>query len=193
MEAMATSAAPALQREDWLRAAIAAFARGGVDAVRVEVIANALGVTKGSFYWHFRDRPALLDAILAEWEGETRWLVAEARQADGPRARLERFFELVAENRGYPPDVEILAWARHDPAVAARVEATERMRLDFIRGELRASGIAAVEADRRAKAAYLATQGYVEWVSRGVEGYASLPAFTRHLFGLVLTLPGRDA
>jgi AcrR family transcriptional regulator len=193
MDRMTPVLSTQLQREDWLRAAVGAFARGGVAAVRVEAIAADLGVTKGSFYWHFRDRAALLEAILAEWEGETRWLVEEARRAATPRARLERFFELVADTRGYPPDVEVLAWARHDPSVAARVEATERKRVAFIRGELQAAGLEKGEADRRAKAAYLATQGWVEWVSRGVESYASLPAFTRHLFGLVLTLPERDA
>jgi len=174
-------------REQWLRAAVQALAEGGVAAVRVEVLAARLGVTKGSFYWHFRDRAALLEALLALWEGETRWLVEEAARGATPRDRLVHFFELVAEERGYPADVEILAWARHDPDVAGRVEATERRRLDFIAGELRVSGFDADEADRRARAAYLATQGWVEWASRGMEQYAALPEFTRHLFDLMLT------
>ncbi len=178
---------PVVSRDQWLQAAIAALAEGGVAAVRVEVIAARLGVTKGSFYWHFRDRAALLEGLIALWEDETVWLVSEASLASTPRARLVRFFELVAERRDYPPDVEILAWARHDIDVARRVEATERRRLDFITGELRASGFDEAEAARRGRAAYLATQGWVEWVSRGMERYDSLPGFTRHLFDLVLT------
>lgn len=179
--------APSVSRDQWLAAAVAALAEGGVAAVRVEVLATRLGVTKGSFYWHFRDRAALLEGLLALWEDETIWLVSEASLAAAPRDRLVRFFELVAERRDYPPDVEIQAWARHDIDVAKRVEATERRRLDFITGELRASGFDDAEAARRGRAAYLATQGWVEWVSRGMERYDSLPDFTRHLFDLVLT------
>lgn len=174
-------------RDQWLRAAIQAFSRGGVAAVRVEVLANELGVTKGSFYWHFRDRAALLEALLASWEEETTWLVREAATAPTPRDRLVRFFELVAQERGYPPDVELQAWARHDTGVAQRVAATEHRRLAFITNELRASGFEEEEADRRARAAYLATQGWVEWASRGLERYDALPDFTRHLFHLVLS------
>ncbi|HMN10419.1 MAG TPA: TetR/AcrR family transcriptional regulator, partial [Gemmatimonadaceae bacterium] len=179
-------AAPTVSRDQWLAAAVAALAEGGVTAVRVEVLAARLGVTKGSFYWHFRDRGALLEGLLSLWEDETIWLVSEASLAPTPRDRLVRFFELVAERRDYPPDVEILAWARHDIDVAKRVEATERRRLDFITGELRASGFDDAEAARRGRAAYLATQGWVEWVSRGMERYDSLPDFTRHLFDLIL-------
>jgi AcrR family transcriptional regulator len=179
--------APVLTRVDWLRAAVAALTDGGVAAVRVEVLAARLRVTKGSFYWHFRDRAALLEGVLELWEDETRWLVDEAAHAPTPRQRLERYFELVAETRDYPPDVEILAWARHDVDVAERVKATEQRRVDFIARELQSAGFSPSEAARRARAAYLATQGWVEWASRGIERYASLPDFTRHLFDLVLT------
>lgn len=181
------SPTPSVSRDQWLEAAVAALAEGGVAAVRVEVLAARLGVTKGSFYWHFRDRAALLEGLLALWEDETIWLVSEASLAATPRDRLVRFFELVAERRDYPADVEMLAWARHDIDVAKRAEATERRRLDFITGELRASGFDDAEAMRRGRAAYLATQGWVEWVSRGMERYDTLPDFTRHLFDLVLT------
>ena len=51
----------------WIAAAFDALADGGIDAVRVEPLAKALGITKGSFYWHFADRRALLDAMLDAW------------------------------------------------------------------------------------------------------------------------------
>ncbi len=178
-----------MSRDDWIHAATEALREGGVAAVRVEPLAERLGVTKGSFYWHFTDRAGLLDAMLAFWEGETRWLVREAGTAQSPAARLHRYFELVAATRHYPPDSEILAWARHDPAVARRVEATERRRLAFLRGQFHAAGISAAEASRRAKLAYLATQGWVERISRGAETYQSLPRFTAHLFTLLLPGP----
>src|ERR1051325_11082310 len=56
-----------LDAEAWVAAAFDALAEGGVDAVRVEPLAKALGITKGSFYWHFADRRALLDAMLTAW------------------------------------------------------------------------------------------------------------------------------
>jgi AcrR family transcriptional regulator len=182
-----------LTRDTWIAAAVAAFARGGVDAVRVEALAAGLAVTKGSFYWRFRNRGDLLEAVLARWEEETRWVVAEATRADAPRDRLRRFFELVAATRDSPPDVEVRAWARRDPRVAGRVAATERRRLAFVHAELRRAGIADAEAGRRARAAYLATQGWVECVSCGVEGHDTLPEFTRHLFDLVLAPLGAPA
>src|SRR5690606_14615731 len=59
-------------RDDWSNAAAVATAAGGIDAVRVEALARRLGVTKGSFYWHFADRSALLDAVLTRWEEASR-------------------------------------------------------------------------------------------------------------------------
>src|SRR4051794_34630143 len=57
-----------LTRDDWARAALGAIERGGIDAIAVETIAGELGATKGSFYWHFKNRDALIDAALAEWQ-----------------------------------------------------------------------------------------------------------------------------
>lgn len=177
---------PTHDREAWIRAATAALREGGLGAVRVEAIARRLKATKGSFYWHFADRAALLDALLAWWETETQWLTASAREAGSPRQRLDRYFALVAAHREYPPDAEILSWARRDPVVAARVNRTEEARLEFIREELERAGLPRDEAERRARVAYFATQGWVERASRGQETYPDLPEFTRHLFGLVL-------
>ncbi len=181
-----TSDRPQITREDWIRVATQALRRGGVATVRVEPIAAVLKVTKGSFYWHFRDRADLLDALVGAWEAETRWLVEQAGVAGSPHARLRRYFELVAATRHYPPDSEMLAWARHDAAVARRVLATEERRLAFLRRQFEVAGLARGEAVRRARLAYLATQGWIERVSRGAETYESLPRFTAHLFSLLL-------
>lgn len=66
-EAGASREAPRLAKRDWVRAATRALARGGVSAVRIEVLAKELNVTKGSFYWHFKDRQALLAEVLRSW------------------------------------------------------------------------------------------------------------------------------
>ena len=75
-----------LEREDWLRAARLALLRGGVEAVRVEKLARDLDVTKGSFYWHFKDRDELLDLLLREWESEVQEIVLQI----GRGSRRER-------------------------------------------------------------------------------------------------------
>jgi AcrR family transcriptional regulator len=71
-----------LRPEDWTNAALEAIADGGTGKVAVEALARELGATKGSFYWHFRNRDALLEAALARWE-ET-----DARQIDERAARI---------------------------------------------------------------------------------------------------------
>src|ERR671911_1826652 len=78
-----------LTAEDWIEAAYRAMAEGGVEAVAVEPLARKLGVTKGSLYWHFEDRKALLEALLERWEREsTEARIAAARQVADPRERV---------------------------------------------------------------------------------------------------------
>jgi CubicO group peptidase (beta-lactamase class C family)/AcrR family transcriptional regulator len=125
-----------LSRDDWLRAARRALLTRGPEAVRVEPLARDLGVTKGSFYWHFADRANLLEALLVEWEQETR-LLSDALHTARPRAELPAIIaeldrrNLASERGESPSDAAIFAWAASDPEVARRanrVEA-ERMRL----------------------------------------------------------------
>src|SRR5829696_5322648 len=88
--------AGALKAEDWVAAARAAMAEGGIDAVAVEPLARRLGVTKGSFYWHFKDRKALLKATLERWEKEsTEARISASRRISDPNERLVRLGEEV--------------------------------------------------------------------------------------------------
>lgn len=159
-----------LSRDDWILEASAAFRSGGVDAVRVEVLARDLGVTKGSFYWHFRDRAELLDALLVRWEEELDWLVDGVREAPTPRDRILRFFELALMSP-FPPDKHIFAWARQDREVAGRVDAVERRRIAFLAEQLRSAGLEEAEALSSAEVLYLSTLGWLErrWRSLDVE------------------------
>lgn len=169
-------------REDWLEAAVRAFRQSGVDAVRVEALARDLGVTKGSFYWHYKDRAELLDALLRLWEEETTGLVEKATLVRDPLARVLRFFELVARGRGQLPDTEFFAWARRDARVAARTSATEQRRVNFIRDQIEAAGLVEREAVRRAEAGYLATLGWIERASRRQDSAEAFQQFTNYLF-----------
>ena len=142
---------------DWIKAAGRRLASGGIAAVAVETLARDLSVTKGSFYWHFRDRAALLKALLADWEaGSTEPLLRRlAGAGEGPRARLGRLAATVASEGAGALDPAIRAWALHDPAVAEVVGRVDHARLAFIAGEFRALDFAPAEAWTRARLFYL--------------------------------------
>ncbi len=113
-----------------------ALLKGGAAAVRVERLAGQLRVTKGSFYWHFADRDALLEALLREWEEELAIALRDLprlRGATGVRAVM-RFIgpRVLASERGEAPsDAAIFAWAAADPRVARRVQVAEERRVAF--------------------------------------------------------------
>jgi AcrR family transcriptional regulator len=124
-----------LSRDDWMRAARLALLRAGANGVRVELLARALKVTKGSFYWHFRDLAALKAALLAEWEAESELLTEALGEADGLRRLIAALTErVVASERGeVPSDAAIFRWAAIDPAIVERVDRAEAERIALIR------------------------------------------------------------
>jgi AcrR family transcriptional regulator len=127
-----------LGREDWLRTARLALLRGGVEAVRVEKLARALGVTKGSFYWHFKDRVELLELLLREWENEVPELLSQigqgsARERVGRLARLLEQRVKLSEAGKVPSDAAIFAWASVDREVACRVNKAEEQRIRLLK------------------------------------------------------------
>ncbi len=142
---------------DWIKAAGRRLASGGIAAVAVETLARDLAVTKGSFYWHFHDRAALLKALLADWEaGSTAPLLRRLdASGEGQRSRLGRLAATVASEGAGTLDPAIRAWARHDSAAAETVGRVDHARLAFIAGEFRALGFAPAEAWTRARLFYL--------------------------------------
>jgi AcrR family transcriptional regulator len=123
-------------RRNWVDAGLRALAAGGPDAVRVELLAQALGVSKGGFYWHFKSRGALLDDLLDTWE---RVMVddvigrAEAGGGDA-RTRLRRLFAQAARAGDLlRVDLAIRDWARRDEAVAGRLKRVDNRRMDYLR------------------------------------------------------------
>lgn len=127
-----------LSKADWLKAARLALLHNGPDGVRVEPLARDLGVTKGSFYWHFTDRNDLLGALLKEWEEETDVFLENLGELDPHRA-LEKILEIVkqrtlaSEKGESPSDVAIFTWAQLDPEVAKRVNKSEEERMGLLR------------------------------------------------------------
>jgi len=112
-----------------------ALAAGGPDAVRVEVLAHALGVTKGGFYGHFADRNALLDEMLDAWERMSIDEVLERveRKGGDARARVRLAGALTFSRELLPVDLAIRDWARRDQAVAERLRRVDNRRMDYLR------------------------------------------------------------
>jgi len=123
-------------RSSWIEEGLRALATGGPDAVRIEPLAKALGVTRGGFYWHFDDRRALLEEILDAWERTSVDEVIERVESAGgeARARLRRLSALAASSdEPLRTDLAVRDWARRDPAVAERLRRVDNRRMDYLR------------------------------------------------------------
>jgi AcrR family transcriptional regulator len=124
-------------RHRWIEQGLQALAAGGPDAVRVEVLAKALGVTKGGFYGHFADRKALLTEMLDAWErASTDEVLARVESEGGDaRVKLRRAGALTFSDALLPIDLAIRDWARREPAVAERLRRVDNRRMDYLRSQ----------------------------------------------------------
>src|SRR5262245_48755844 len=143
-------------KTQWLGAGLEALRKGGVAGVRVERVAAALGITKGSFYWHFRDRGELLEALLEFWSSEMTDAEFERIQAlrGGLARRLLALAEDVLEKGMGRYDPAIRAWARADRKVAAEVGRVDRRRVRALTAFFLEDGFGAGEARTRARLFY---------------------------------------
>jgi AcrR family transcriptional regulator len=123
-------------RKRWIEEGLHALGVGGPDAVRVEVLAQELGVTKGGFYWHFGGRRELLQEMLDTWERLGVDNVIERVEAGGgdARAKVRRLFG-VTSSRGNLIDIELAIrdWARRDKAIAKRLKRVDNRRMAYMR------------------------------------------------------------
>jgi AcrR family transcriptional regulator len=164
MEERKASGQHRLGREDWIAAALAAIADGGLAAVAVEPLAARLGATKGSFYWHFENRDALAEAAIGHWEKETTTDVAAEVSAarDAPASQFRRLvvsvIERAEQDRVGPA---LLASAGH-PVVGPALQRVTAARLSLIAIVLGRLGFSPAEARRRALLAYSAYLGHAQ-------------------------------
>lgn len=142
----------------WVAAALDVLATNGIDAVRVEPIAKALHVTKGSFYWHFTDRRALIDAMLSQWaDGRIAAIREQTAQAPDPALALRKLIDLYTRRgnaRGLAIELAIRALARNDADAAAAVEAVDAERLRHVAALFGRIGYGSREAEARAVMLY---------------------------------------
>ncbi|MGW7195744.1 TetR/AcrR family transcriptional regulator [Streptomyces chryseus] len=150
-----------LSAQDWADAALTAIGEGGLAAVAVEPLAARLGTTKGSFYWHFANREALIEAALARWaETATEAAITEIDTEPGPAARIRRLFiEATVSAIDDPLEVSLLATASHPQVAAALRRVTER-RVDYVTRLFADLGFPEPEARRRGLLAYSVYLGH---------------------------------
>jgi AcrR family transcriptional regulator len=123
-------------RGRWIEEGLRALAAGGPDAVRIELLARALGVTRGGFYWHFDDRRELLEELLEAWERVSVDEVIERVEGDGgdARTKLRRLSALAASSdEPLRIDLAIRDWARREQSVADRLKRVDNRRMDYMR------------------------------------------------------------
>ena len=173
---------PHLSAADWERAALDALTEGGIDAVAVEPLARRLGVTKGSFYWHFSGREALISAALARWEQRsTDAIIATLESVADPRERLKRLFAEVTRT-GPAGDLHAaISAAARDPLVRPVLERVSSRRLGFLVAAYRALGLGPAAARHRAVLAYSAYLGLLHLRREAPADLPEASAYLRHI------------
>ena len=160
------NAAPreALTREDWILAARKALIKGGIGAVRIVPLAAALKVTRGGFYWHFKGRQDLLDALLDDWVRTNTAAFEDVLKEPGRNGRTEfrTIVDVWVNEKGYSPawDAAVRNWAGLSRKVAAVVKRVDQHRIDIVHQIFLDVGYRDPEALVRARITYFHQVGY---------------------------------
>ncbi len=162
---MKTGAASAgrLSVDDWIEAGYAVLAADGIEGLKLDRLCGRLGVTKGSFYWHFKDMAGYRIALGQAW--------AELRDRDRshfgdltrlpPRERLARMMATLRGERQWALERAMREWARTDPAVAASVRAADQRVLAAVQQAFEDAGFDRDDAAMRAHATFAAGIGFL--------------------------------
>jgi AcrR family transcriptional regulator len=163
------SSAPAIQtRQLWIDAGLKVLAEKGPDGLRIDTLSIKLSLTKGSFYHHFADRQAYLEALLDEWKTmSTERLIAMSNQAATPEARFNLISRMV-EHIDHRLETALRLWAAFDPAIQAAVTRVDRRRIAYI------CNIAQSITSDRETAKFVAELGYSSFIGAQVSGKVRL-------------------
>lgn len=155
-----------LRRQDWTILALKVLAENGIEAVRVEPLAKLMNVTKGSFYWHFKNREDLFDAILQEWEiRETDDVIKQVESSGGDAsAKLLKLMELVAQD-DCQLEKAMRIWSANDKKAKQTLVRIDQRRLDYLKNLFLEIGFSVVEAKARARI------NYYTWIGEFTLGF----------------------
>ena len=152
-----------LGREDWIEAGITLLANQGVGAVKITQLAEDLGVTRGSFYWHFKDRSDLLTALVKVWDQRnTKALLAAVENPGDFADCILAVFECWLSAEPFAPrlDTAMRDWSHHAEEVRQAVKRADRKRIKAIAGVFERHGFPSPEANIRARVIYYTQVGY---------------------------------
>jgi AcrR family transcriptional regulator len=165
--------APTLTAADWAEAALQLIAEKGLRALTVSALATRLGVTKGSFYWHFEGRPALLAAALEHWEQRATTETMKGLDAvTDHRRRLELMLDAASQLPRSRSLYAALAEAAEDPVVRRVLNRVASARIAYLEGCYTQLGLAPALARSHAVFAYAAYRGLLQLAH---EAPAALP------------------
>ncbi|HKL54018.1 MAG TPA: TetR/AcrR family transcriptional regulator [Wenzhouxiangellaceae bacterium] len=180
----ATSEKATLSASDWEQAALDLIADKGVSALAVEPLARRLGITKGSFYWHFASRDELLEQALKRWERRDLEHLERSLNSDQPAPeRLAEFILRTSrQNRSHQIHAALCAASDH-PRVKPYIERITQRRLQYLAKAFRELGLDEVAARHRARLTYTSYVGYIQLQIRGMapeRGSDEFESYVRH-------------
>ena len=182
-----------LTAADWEQQALEMIAEQGVRALAVEPLARRMGITKGSFYWHFSNREALLDQALASWEKhDARNLNASLGAIEDPRDRLKSFFRRVGRERLTHAVFSALCTATDHPQVEPVLERVANRRMQHIARAFEELGMPAEEADHRARLTYSVYLGFLQLQRQHQTPSLSSQAYEAYIEHVIATLIPAD-
>jgi AcrR family transcriptional regulator len=183
-----------LTAQDWTAAALTALASGGIAAVAVEPIAASLGATKGSFYWHFASRDALLESALLEWERtDTDDVITLVENEPDLHRRLRRLLAVALGDAGRQGDrveLALQSTASH-PLVAPVLARVTARRLGYLTELFAALGFPPDEARQRSLLAYTAYLGHAQLAHATPDAAPTGDALPAYVDTVIATLTAR--
>lgn len=182
--------------DDWLDAAYRRFNEGGLSAVRVEAIARDLGATKGSFYWHFADRAAIVAAVMERWErSETDFVIDLVERAGTPEERLAALYDVIVDRMGERGGERTLYLDAVPESVDAAVARVTERRIAYVASLLVDAGFEPDEARRRGASVVAAVIGFQQLAAGGWKAGPEVGThdLTASILGMSLSGRGRHA
>lgn len=181
-----------LGREDWIAAALEMLVESGVDAVQITVLARRLGVTRGSFYWHFDSRDALLNALIDRWKTQnTNVMVDTVAGAESLDDGILALFSVWLDHNRFDPrlDQAVRDWSRHEAALRQGVQQEDAARVRAIAAFFERFDYAGTEAFIRARVIYFTQMSYD---ALGIAQEETMEARLSYLDAYFRCFTGRD-
>jgi AcrR family transcriptional regulator len=178
-----------LSAGDWEQQALVLIAEKGIRAVSVELLARRMGVTKGSFYWHFPNRDALLEQSLLRWEKHDEAnLQASLGAIVDPRERLSSFFRRTGREKLTHNVYSSLCTAADHPQVEPLLERVATRRMKHIESAYGEIGFEPCEASHRARLTYSAYLGFLQLQRQHQAPNLSSEEFEAYMTHVIATL-----